>query len=121
MIYCGAGILKLKDILIIKLREAGLLMTGNTCRQIVVSTLVEAQFYLDNGFNDITYAYPLSPDKLPRCAELLNRLTLFHVTVDNMTIIEALGNYVLPESSKWSVLLLVDCGYGRGIVVGQLS
>ena len=97
-----------------KTLEAGLLMTSNTCSQVVVSTLAEAHFYLENGFDDITYAYPLSFDKLPRCAELLNKLQLFHITVDNMEIIDALGKCVLPEShKKWSVLLMVDCGYGR--------
>ena len=95
-------------------------MTSNTCSQVVVSTLAEAHFYLENGFDDITYAYPLSFDKLPRCAELLNKLQLFHITVDNMEIIEALGKYVLPEScKKWSVLLMVDCGYGRGNSIGS--
>jgi D-serine deaminase-like pyridoxal phosphate-dependent protein len=90
-------------------------MTSSTRRQVVVSTLAEARFYLENGFDDITYAYPVSFDKLPRCAELLNKLELFHLTVDNMEIINALGKYVLPDSSKkWSVLLMVDCGYGRG-------
>jgi D-serine deaminase-like pyridoxal phosphate-dependent protein len=96
-------------------REAGLLMTSNTRRQVVVSTLAEAQFYFENGFDDITYAYPLSFEKLPRCAEFLSKLELFHIAVDNMEIIDALGKYVLPEScKKWSVLLMVDCGYGRG-------
>ena len=90
-------------------------MTSNTRRQVVVSTLAEAQFYFENGFDDITYAYPLSFEKLPRCAEFLSKLELFHIAVDNMEIIDALGKYVLPEScKKWSVLLMVDCGYGRG-------
>ena len=90
-------------------------MTSDTRRQVVVSTLAEAQFFLDHGFDDITYAYPLGFEKLPRCAELLGRLELFHITVDNMEIIDALGKYVLPASGKkWSILLMVDCGYGRG-------
>jgi D-serine deaminase-like pyridoxal phosphate-dependent protein len=90
-------------------------MTSSTRRQVVVSTLAEAQFYLENGFDDITYAYPLSFDKLPRCAELLNKLELFHIAVDNMEIIDTLGKYALPKScKKWSVLLLADCGSGRG-------
>ncbi|XP_028409039.1 uncharacterized protein LOC114531621 isoform X2 [Dendronephthya gigantea] len=94
--------------------EAGLLMTSNSRRRIVVSTLAEAWFFFENGFDDITYAYPLSSDKLPRCAELLNKLELFHITVDNMKIIDALGDYVLPNpSKKWSVLLMVDCGNKR--------
>ena len=90
-------------------------MTSASRRQVVVSTLAEAQFYFENGFDDITYAYPLGIEKLPRCAELLSKLELFHIAVDNMEIINALEKYVLPAScKKWSILLMVDCGYGRG-------
>ena len=89
-------------------------MTNNTRCQVVVSTLAEAQFYFENGFNDITYAYPLSFEKLSRCAELVNKLELFHITVDNVEIIDALGKYNLPKTKKWSVFLMVDCGYRRG-------
>lgn len=89
-------------------------MTNGTCKQVVVSTLAEAQFYSENGFSDITYAYPLSIDKVKRSAEFVNKLELFHITVDNMKIIKALGEYTLPPKKKWSVLLMVDCGSGRG-------
>ena len=34
-------------------------MTGGTRRCITVSTLAEAEFYADNGFDDILYAYPI--------------------------------------------------------------
>lgn len=91
-------------------------MTNGTCSQVVVSTLAEAQFYYENGFDDIVYAYPLSKDKIRQCAELQSKLELFHVTVDNMQIIDSLEEYELPVSSKkWSVILMVDCGCGRGL------
>lgn len=89
-------------------------MTNGTRRQVVVSTLAEAQFYFENGFDDITYAYPLSINKVQRCAEFVDKLDLFHIAVDNMEIIKALGEYALPPKKKWSVLLLIDCGYARG-------
>lgn len=39
-------------------------MTGGTRRCIVVSTLAEATFYADHGFDDILYAYSLPFDKV---------------------------------------------------------
>lgn len=41
-------------------------MTDGTKRCIVVSTLAEAEFYANAGFDDILYGYPLSPNKLER-------------------------------------------------------
>ena len=47
-------------------REGALLMTNGTKRQIVVSTLCEAEFYADNGFDDVLYGVCFTHDKLPR-------------------------------------------------------
>jgi D-serine deaminase-like pyridoxal phosphate-dependent protein len=41
-------------------------MTAGTRRRISVSTIAEAQFYAENGFDDILYAYPITQDKLDR-------------------------------------------------------
>ena len=89
-------------------------MTGGTKRCISVSTLAEAEFYSNGGYDDITYAYPLSPDKVPQAAQLLSRLEKFHVLVDNCVILDALTAYPLPDGKKWSVFLKVNCGYNRG-------
>lgn len=45
--------------------ECADIMTGGTRRCIVVSTLAEASFYADHGFDDILYAYSLPFDKVP--------------------------------------------------------
>ena len=89
-------------------------MTKGMRQQIVVSTLAEAEFYAEHGFDDITYAYPMSHDKVSRCASFVSKLQVFHVAVDNAVIVEILGKYELPPNKKWSILLMVDCGYGRG-------
>ncbi len=47
-------------------REAGEIMTGGTKRGIVVSTVKEAEFFAEAGFDDILYAYPFTKDKVPR-------------------------------------------------------
>lgn len=46
-------------------------MTGGTQRCIVVSTLAEASFYADHGFDDILYAYSLPFDKVPKNTQQL--------------------------------------------------
>ena len=48
------------------LSEAAEMMTDGTKRGIVVSTVKEAEFYADNGYDDILYAYPISGNKLKR-------------------------------------------------------
>jgi len=89
-------------------------MTGGSKRCISVSTLAEAEFYASGGYDDITYAYPLSPDKIPQATQLLLRLEKFHVLIDNHIILNALvANHCL-QRKKWSVFLKVNCGYNRG-------
>lgn len=95
-------------------RQAGELMTGGTKRCLSVSTLAEAEFYADGGFDDITYAYPLSPDKVPQAAQLLIRLQNFHVLIDNHVVLDSLVANQPPQGKRWSVFLKVNCGYNRG-------
>jgi len=44
--------------------ECADILTGGSRRCIVVSTLAEAGFYADHGFDDILYAYSLPFDKV---------------------------------------------------------
>ncbi|KAJ8255311.1 hypothetical protein GJAV_G00203430 [Gymnothorax javanicus] len=93
--------------------ECADIMTAGTRRCIVVSTLAEAVFYADHGFDDILYAYPLPFDKVERCADLSNRLALFHVLVDNVTALEQLKKWPLKGGKDWRVWLKLDCDNGR--------
>ncbi|KAJ7372841.1 hypothetical protein OS493_016764 [Desmophyllum pertusum] len=93
--------------------EAGEYMTEGTKRCISVSTLAEAEFYANAGYDDITYAYPLSTDKVPQAAQLLLRLEKFHVLIDNYVILDALTASPPTEGRKWSVFLKVNCGFNR--------
>ena len=51
---------------VILFREVGEIMTNGTKRRVAVSTVREAEFFADAGFDDIAYAYVFSADKLPR-------------------------------------------------------
>lgn len=95
-------------------RECGDIMTGGSRRCIVVSTLAEASFYADNGYDDILYAYPLPFDKVERCAELSERLSLFHILVDNRLALQELKRRPLKQGKVWKVWMKLDCDNGRG-------
>eukprot|EP00929_Paragymnodinium_shiwhaense_P038512 TRINITY_DN20338_c0_g1_i1.p1 TRINITY_DN20338_c0_g1~~TRINITY_DN20338_c0_g1_i1.p1 ORF type:complete len:390 (-),score=96.72 TRINITY_DN20338_c0_g1_i1:350-1519(-) len=94
--------------------QAGEMVTKGTKRRIVVSTLAEANFFRDGGFDDIIYAVPITPDKLPDAAKLTAQLTSFHVLVDHPFQVDALLAHGAPaEGKKWSIVVMVDCGYHR--------
>lgn len=97
-----------------KTLEAALLQTGGSRRRITVSTLAEARFFADGGFDDILYAVPITPDKLPEASALTARLELFMVVVDHADQLDALLSLPAPADQKlWNVVIMVDCGYGR--------
>ncbi|KAI2659099.1 D-threo-3-hydroxyaspartate dehydratase [Labeo rohita] len=73
----------------------------------------EASFYADNGYDDILYAYPLPFDKVERCAELSERLSLFHVVVDNRLALQELKKRPLKQGKVWKVWMKLDCDNGR--------
>eukprot|EP01060_Flectonema_neradi_P019696 TRINITY_DN2699_c2_g1_i2.p1 TRINITY_DN2699_c2_g1~~TRINITY_DN2699_c2_g1_i2.p1 ORF type:complete len:294 (+),score=49.40 TRINITY_DN2699_c2_g1_i2:3-884(+) len=90
--------------------EGALLQTGGRRSGIVVSTIREAEFFAENGFSDIIYAVPITPDKVPAAASLSTK-TQFHVVVDNTQQLEAVLQHELNK--KWSIFIMVDCGYHR--------
>ncbi|KAK0134528.1 D-threo-3-hydroxyaspartate dehydratase [Merluccius polli] len=100
-----------------KTLECGDIMTGGTRRCVVVSTLAEASFYADHGFDDILYAYPLPFDKLESCAALSERLSLFQVLVDHPEALKLLSQRPLSAGRPWHVWLKLDCGNGRAGVL----
>ena len=99
-----------------KTAEAGVIATGGTRRRIAVSTLAEAQFFAEAGFEDILYAVPLVPDagRLQQAAQLTEQLQSFHVMVDNSQQVQALTTFeMLKGRKRFSVFVCIDCGYGR--------
>ena len=94
-----------------KTLEGAALLTGGTKRRCVVSTLAEATFLADGGFDDILYAVPLTPDKIVQAADLTARLEAFHVLVDSMASVQALA--AASCAKPFSVVVMVDCGYHR--------
>uniref|UniRef100_H2M7I3 Zgc:162816 n=1 Tax=Oryzias latipes TaxID=8090 RepID=H2M7I3_ORYLA len=73
-----------------KTLECADIMTAGSRRCIVVSTLAEAFFYAEHGFDDILYAYCLPFDKMERCAALSEKLDLFQVLLDHPDALDQL-------------------------------
>ncbi|XP_062998701.1 D-serine dehydratase-like [Elgaria multicarinata webbii] len=96
-----------------KTLEGGRLMTEGTRRRIVVSTLAEARFFADGGFDDILYAYPLPFDKVDECVALAERLEAFHVLVDSQDALALLKARTLHQNKRWKVWLKIDSENGR--------
>jgi len=80
---------------------------------ITVSTLAEAEFFAAHGFSDVTYAVPISPDKLARAAELGRRLRQFNVLIDSSAALNAMEEFHRGHGHVFDVFLKVDCGYHR--------
>uniref|UniRef100_A0A669CCW9 Zgc:162816 n=1 Tax=Oreochromis niloticus TaxID=8128 RepID=A0A669CCW9_ORENI len=81
-----------------KTLECADIMTGGSQRCIVVSTLAEACFYADHGYDDFLYAYSFPFDKVERCAALSERLDLFQILLDHPDALEQLRKRPLKDA-----------------------
>ena len=77
-------------------------------RGVTVSTLAEAAAFAGHGFEDITWAFPVSPSRVAEIRSLADRVTL-RLVVDSPDAIDALEQLGIPLH----VWLKVDCGYHR--------
>ena len=76
---------------------------------ITVSTLKEAEYFADHGFQDITYAVGIVPAKLDQAAALLNRGVDLKLVTDSP---EAAGA-VATHGAPFKLLAEIDCGDHR--------
>ena len=94
-------------------REVGCFMTNGSRQRIVVSNMAEAKFYADGGFDDILLAAPITQNKLESARELMSQLDAFHVTTDNMTVLNAIARTPPADGKRWSVVLKLNVGSAR--------
>ena len=95
-----------------KTLQAATIQTGGTKRQVVVSTLAEAEFLASGGFEDILYAVPITEDKFGAADALNQRLERFQVMVDHPSTVRALTSRTVTK--PLSVVVMVDCGTSSG-------
>ncbi|MFA6954551.1 MAG: alanine racemase [Thermoanaerobaculia bacterium] len=92
--------------------EGARMQHGEDDGPITVSTLAEADFFADAGFDDITWAVPLAPAKLERCLGIAKKARLI-LLVDHPVTVAALEEFAGSHDAAFDVMLKVDCGYHR--------
>lgn len=99
--------------------EGARLQTAGHFGGITVSTLAEARHFAAKGFQDVTYAVPLAPQRAAEAVALAQRLDVLHLLVDSLEASRALEAAAAQAGQCQSVLLKVDCGYHRAGVDPQ--
>jgi len=98
--------------------EIARMQTSAEAPGITVSTLAEARFYQKAGFNDITYAFPISANKLSEAAALSTDLQVFNILLDQPQTLSAVETYGREHGIRFNVFLKVDCGSVRPSACG---
>lgn len=85
---------------------------------ICVSTLAEARFFAAEGFDDITYAVPISLARVSEAVTLAGDVRL-GLLVDHVDAVESLEAEAGRAERELDVWLKIDCGYHRaGVLPG---
>lgn len=80
---------------------------------IAVASLNEAQFFADRDVTDIQYAVCMTPDKLPRAAQLLKQAPRFSFFVDSAYVAKRVMEFARANHASFRVWLEVDSGANR--------
>lgn len=93
--------------------EIARLQTAGNAGGIMVSTLAEAEYFLENGFTDITYGVPIEAGKFNEAIRLAKASERFSVLTDDAATAESLNEAARGENIKLDVFVKIDCGYHR--------
>src|ERR1700761_4128615 len=75
---------------------------------IVVSTLAEAQWFFERGFQDITYAVGIAPQRLPAAAGLIRKGCKLRLLLDAPEMAREVADSGRELGVKFPVLLELD-------------
>ena len=92
--------------------EIGKMQVEHGASGITVATIGEANVFANEGFDDITIAFPVALDKIPAIVDLSSQISLY-VLVDHPSVVEHLNSGAGKNKSELNVLMKVDCGYHR--------
>jgi D-serine deaminase-like pyridoxal phosphate-dependent protein len=93
--------------------EIARLQLGGREGPVTVSTLAEARAFSQSGFEDITYAVPISPQKLASALTLAEKCPSFSILLDSWDVAKAVEQACKKAGLILSVFLKVDSGYHR--------
>ncbi len=88
------------------------LQRRNGAAGFTVSTLAEARCLIEEGYDDLTWAFPVILSRIRELPPLLERATL-RLVVDSPAAISALERELAGAAEPVHVWLKVDCGYHR--------
>lgn len=80
---------------------------------ITVSTLREAEYFVEQGIADVTYAVNIVPDKLATVARLQRRGARVNVLTDDVEVAKAIGAQADALAAHFRVFIKIDTGYHR--------
>ena len=80
---------------------------------VTVSTLLEAEYFADQGVKDIIYAVGMTPDKLGRVGRLIHRGIDLKIITDNLVVAEAIAECSREQNMRLPTLIELDCGDHR--------
>jgi D-serine deaminase-like pyridoxal phosphate-dependent protein len=81
---------------------------------ITVSTLREAEVFAAHGYNDITYAVGIAPDKLARVARLSGKSRRLTIILDSLDAARRVDDFAMTEGVVIPTLIEVDTDGHRG-------
>lgn len=83
---------------------------------ITVSTLKEAEYFIEHGINDILYAVAIVPNKLAQVAELQRQGANITIILDSLAAAEAIRNTNVCFDAPLPVLIEIDSdGHRSGL------
>ncbi|OZI34341.1 alanine racemase [Bordetella genomosp. 10] len=89
---------------------------GGTDTPLTVSTLKEAEYFLDHGWRDILYAVGMAPSKLPHAERLIRRGARLTIILDNEETAEAVAAFAGARGLDLPVLIEIDTdGHRSGV------
>ncbi|MED5330420.1 MAG: alanine racemase [Planctomycetota bacterium] len=80
---------------------------------ITVSTLHEAEYFFSHGFEDITYAVSIVPDRFLQASSLARRGLDLKIITDNPSVTQDLAHFMSRENSPLTLLVEIDSGEHR--------
>ena len=89
------------------------LATDGNAGGLTVSTLQEAEYFAGHGFQDLTYAVGIVPDRVDRAAALVRDGARLHLITDDAAVARAVSERAASAGVVFPVLIEVDCGGGR--------
>jgi len=96
-----------------KCAQVAALATAGNFGGIAVSTLAEAAYFVEHGFNDITYAVAIVPAKLDEVLALQDRGARIAIATDDPATAAALAERAPAFATTLNVLIEIDCGQHR--------